>query len=513
MLITSSNSPPEMPFNFRTKTPRSQDNGKQQPQQREPELPKISAAHLSKLTKEFPPWLRDNSCLKQLPGIYLGVLGQVQLQLDITNHEGATQNGLVKTLNRGPQTEYMNRFTDTDRVHQLLSASRLPNDALATIWAHVNKTYPGRLTNREVCFALALIAIFQRLEGDSVSLSFRSKTSKDPFELVKFEKKPPVPKLYPRDSSKPSRISTSQSIPERLNDNGADVEDGGGGILLIDIHCDRPLSNRSSFHSGATTMGSNPYNLIDNDNDQLGPRIQQYARIWMLFLTAMKRNFKRTYDILMVENSRQNSLDALGSERGKIFIKNLCLCYPLAYNIKFKIDELKKFRPRETHETSEQKLSSCLLDKDYVSRADDLMTSINEYWAVLINLFHASGQTEFIEHIMDRLNYKTGTIISQTLGELNDEFNSIGKADLCSICLMETYLSDIKTEPVPQTVDKFNPTMNVYQCVENEIITNDSQYYYHAKCANFWLNYVDPKCELPFVFNTNLDILSPTKTN
>lgn len=455
--------------------------------------PKLTNAQLNKLTKVYPTWLRDSSNLKQLPGVYQGVLGQVQLQPNY-NSESHSVNGQI--LARRQQLDYFNRFTDTQRVHQLLSASQLSNETLATIWAHVNKTFPGKLTNREVCLALALIALFQKLELDcnndddnnkkSTCYNKTTSTYKDPFILIKSEKKPPVPTLYPSrnnlDNKLPkTQITTSKSMPDELS----------GQDLLVDICSDDPTEhsygkgdqvrskcNNDLDHPKTTNenLKGDLISLIDMDSDRFEIRFFQLSQIWLRFLSAMKIVFKRSFDILNVENSRQSSIEALSSSNGIQFIKNLTICYPLAHNIKFKIDELKNME------------NFGLFDKNYICQIDDLMTSINEYWAVLINLFHESGQIKFIELIMDGLNYKTPTVTSKTMLELVDEMKP--RTDLCSICHTKFYLLSYST-----------PSSNVPEedisLLTNELITLDNFRFYHARCANFWLNCVD-SFGLPF---------------
>lgn len=298
-------------------------------------VPKLTNAQLNKLTKVYPAWLRDSSALKQLPGVYQGVLGQVQLQpasLTIINR----QQNYRKLVNRQQQSDYMNRFTDTERVHQLLSASKLSNDDLATIWAHVNKTFPGKLTNRELCLALALIAIFQRLQKQENN-SLRT-SGQNPFDLVKTEKKPPVPTLYPtqRDSSNgscPVELAGLRSL-KRSKENSES--------LLVDLCCDDENEDSASYdvtltnsHSDydqktnhlmenmpiSRSRGNNLLNLIDMDGYRFELNFYKLSQVWLRFLSSIKSTFKRSFDILNVENSRQSAIEALKSQHGVLFSK------------------------------------------------------------------------------------------------------------------------------------------------------------------------------------------------
>lgn len=469
-------------------------------------LPKLTNAQLSKLAKTYPSWLRDGSSLKQLPGVYHGVLGQVQLQPEFLDGVDKFSNE-KKLVNKQQQVDYMNRFTDTERVHQLLTTSRLSNQTLATIWAHVNKTYPGCLTNREVCLALALIAIFQRIEKEGHDTQVAHKN--DPFSSVKLEKKPPVPVLYPSSSnihSSPIKACTTpsfNSVPNELSSS-----------LLIDIssvdEIQEQRANNSQNEIKRSTQGlykdqiplawrlksinNNAISLIDLEGDKFEMRLSKILQVWLKMMTAMKNIFKRSFDILNVENDRQSALEALNSSRGHNFSRNLCLCYPIAHNIKFKIDELNSLRlPNEQIN---------LLDNNYVSQINDLMISINEYWAVLINLFHESGQTNFIELIMDGLNYKNKTVISKTIEELDNELDSSRKHNICSICHTKFYLTNIG--------DNSSITKDDYDLVvDYELLSLDGCHYYHAKCANFWINHVDNNDTLPFHYQVE-EILKPS---
>lgn len=482
-------------------------------------VPKLTNAQLNKLTKVYPSWLRDSSGLKQLPGVYQGVLGQVQLQSAsfITNNG---QKHYQKLVNVKQQPDYMNRFTDTERVHQLLSASRLSNDSLATIWAHVNKTFPGKLTNRELCLALALIAIFQRLEkqeGNSLRTS-----KQNPFDLVRTEKKPPVPTLYPTQ-----RNTSNSSSPIKLNEvKSSSPARESLSTLLVDLCCDddgqdsasnlnltklQPNDLSAPPHSAANIGRDNSFNLIDMDGDQFGIDFYKLTQIWLRFLTSMKSTFKRSFDILNVENSRQSAIEALKSPDGIQFSKHLSICYPLAHNIKFKIDELNNIEIYPNRYTSTVERGSLqtsgLFDKNYMQQIDDLMISINEYWAVLINLFHESGQTKFIEFIMDGLNFKKQTVFSKSIEELANELNPSGKCDTCSICHTRFYLINCDS----LTSGLLSDDAELLAETETELLSLDDRYYYHARCANFWLNQVDLN-GLPFRQKIEDGILSPQAT-
>lgn len=489
-------------------------------------VPKLTNAQLSKLTKVYPSWLRDSSALKQLPGVYQGVLGQVQLQpagFATTNNR---QQEFQKLVNRQRQPDYMNRFTDTERVHQLLSASKLSNDDLATIWAHVNKTFPGKLTNRELCLALALIAIFQRLERQE-SNSLRT-SKQNPFDLVKTEKKPPVPTLYPNQRSSSNGVS-----PVKLAGLGSPTSFASNS-LLVDLCCDdnndessannlvyiidSQSNNDSKTHNLMGNMpmscnrgDKNLFNLIDMDGDRFELDFYKLTQVWLRFLSSIKSTFKRSFDILNVENSRQSAIEALKSGKGVQFSKHLSLCYPLAHNIKFKIDELDNIEFHCNSNTSMRESglphtkTSGLMDKSYLKQIDDLMISINEYWAVLINLFHESGQTKFIELIMDGLNFKTQTVFSKTIEELANELSSSGKSDTCSICHTKFYLIDC--DPSSKGLNPSDVEL-LEESEEGQLLSQDDRYYYHAKCANFWLNQVDSS-GLPFQKEQEEDILCP----
>lgn len=480
-------------------------------QQSEQNLPKLTATQLGKLAKTYPSWLRDSggSSLKQLPGVYHGVLGQVQLQPEFV-FNGDSKIELVNIKKQQTQADYMNKFTDTERVHQLLSASRLPNEVLATIWAHVNKTFPGRLTNREVCLALALIAIFQRLQKDGQQVGGQTN---DPFTLVKAEKKPPVPTLYPNTnynnnnnfSPTKSRFPASNSIPNDLSSSGClliDLQEDEGNLAKQQDpepetkHSESLVLTNSYLSTTITNTGAN-ISLIDSDRDKFLVRLTKLTQVWLQMMITMRNIFKRSFDILNVENSRQSAIEALNSPKGLEFSKNLCLCYPIAHNIKFKIDELANFG---SSSEGAPKGTLCLLDKKYVTQINDLMISINEYWAVLINLFHESGQTCLIELVMDGLNYNTKTVIGQTLDELALELDNTGKPDVCAICHTKFYLASVKST----NSDEYDELIN-----DQKLLTLDNCNYYHVKCANFWTNTVAKTDKLPF-HNEADDILRPS---
>lgn len=474
---------------------------------------KLTNSKLNKLAKVHPPWLRDSSGPQQLPAVYQGVLGQVQSQPAIA--------GLKSNVKRVLQLDYMNRFTDTERVYQLLSASLLPNETLATIWAHVNQTYPGQLTNREVCLALALIALFQRVDEKHESI-------KDPFNQVKLEKKPPVPKLYPvtqiSHSNRPnfnSQLTSSKSTPDGLSSSGK-------CDLLVDFDSDIESSASANESLGGTKKSSSwmpttvrqpsifcdrenycntVANLIDMDGDKFDFDFARLTQTWMKIMFTMKNLFKRSFDILNVDHGRQSAIEALSSAQGKQFIKQLCLCYPMAHNIKCKIDELDNTRlvpsGGDSSACNQRVDQSRLFDKNYTNQIDDLMVSINEYWAVLINLFHESGQTHFIELIMDGLGERSLGVRHITIEQLASEVDGSGKSDVCSICHSKLYLitPDFKLEMLSsEDVELVAPV---------ELLIESSQnYHYHARCANFWLNQIDQDA-LPFRKNQSEAILSP----
>lgn len=441
-------------------------------------LPKLSNSQLNKLTKiNYPNWLKDScsGCLKNLPAIYHGVLGQVQMQpptsfIASNNNKNDIRQQEELFLKQQSSIDYMNRFTDTERVRQLLSTSQLSNDQLATIWAHVNKTFPGKLTNREVCLALALIAVFQQDE------QFQEGTNNkqpDPFTLIKSKKKPPVPKLY-SSSEQSSKSIRSSPIRAKIS-NLIDISDG-----TDDSVCKEAKQSRLNS-SSRTVKLSQLVSLIDLDGDKFEANFTKLSIMWLKFLSSMKTVFKRSFDVLNVENSRIGAIEALKSESGQSFCKQLCICYPLAHNIKYKIDELNRGFRSSVRDYK-------LFDEEYVIQIDDLMISINEYWAVLINLIHESGQTKFIEFIMDGLNYKTKTVSSETINELANELDSSNRSDLCSICHTKFYL--IKDYCDHKDALLFDEEDAELLANTNNLLTNDNEYYYHARCANFWLNSV-----------------------
>lgn len=346
----------------------------------------------------WPKWIRGNFKVNHLPAIYRGVLGQVQSQSNIRTNSSP----------KSSSSSYMDRLTDTDRVHQLLPTSRLSNDALASIWAHVNRTHPGILTNREVCLALALIAIHQRLDGA---------TECDPFSLIKSEKEPPLPKLYSSTVLEPSA---------KVQDHNAPT------LSMIEIEF----------------------------GDSFAFKLNSIIQVWFRIMTAMKHLFKGVFDTLNVKYDRNPVREALSCPRGISFIEQLGLCYPLAHNINRGVISLGK-----EHKTRHE--------------FGDLMNSINEYWAVLINLFHEAGQTNIVECIMDGL-CSANDITLDVLRLQNED------SRICRICYTSIYLED-SSESKPMT-------MSVRD--HNELLTLDSHHYYHTKCANFWLNHVNPK-ELP----------------
>lgn len=487
------------------------------------DLPKLTNAQLDRLAKLFPSWLKDNTPLKQLPGIYQGVLGQVQLQPGIEEIERRLIGKQEKP------TDYMNKFTDTERVHQLLSASQLPNETLATIWAHVNKTFPGKLTNREVCLALALIAIFQRLDrerSNGVNHFSPSSKDRDPFLVVKVEKKPPVPTLYSARTNNNNNNDTrnnsgfikgivqSKSTPENLSSARGllvDISSGNDDTTTKEASSGFPGQPTSDNYSVANSnldrrvrdiILTNPINLMDMNSDTFEIDFNSTTNIWYKFLHSMKGIFKRSFDVLNVENSRQSAIEALKSPRGIDFGRNLSLCYPLAHNIKHKFDQLNSIK-LATDEQSDTKAPMLgVFDKKYAVRIDDLMTSINEYWAVLINLLHESGQTDFIELIMDGLVQTKDPNVADSIGDIAAEFSS--NSGICCICHIECYLSssyDFSSRQLSADV--------LSLVAAEDLVSGDGQHYYHPRCASFWLNQVDTT-SLPFISeHVNQEILSP----
>lgn len=186
---------------------------------------------------------------------------------------------------------------------------------------------------------------------------------------------------------------------------------------------------------------------------------------------------------------------------------SLSLCYPIAHNIKFKIDELNRAQLRH-----KQQLGP--LDDRYLKQISNIMVSINEYWAVLINLFHGSGQTDFIELIMDGLVRAPSETVSPSgsLEELSRSLAIKNKCDTCAICLTEFYLINMgdaleRSARLPQD--------DIDMLYDTKLISLDGHFYYHPKCANFWLNNVPgTNGKLPFESShTDADetILKPMK--
>lgn len=491
--------------------------------------PKLTSSELNKLTKSYPAWLKDNSYLKNLPGVYQGFLGQVQLQPKLDGEIKKASN-LRQITSPRRNVDYINRFTDTERVYQLLIASRLPNEILAIIWAHVNKTFPGKLTNREVCLALALVAIFQRYETqEKLSLMLGNKNRLDLFSLVNQEKKPPIPKLFPRD---PGSKVIDCPFPMSQSDVGLLIDLGENKSGPISPNILQKGRNLEVSESRSKTMMSDPLadlsdvtvdwfsivaghgmNLIDMDSDRLLDNFSKLLQIWLKFLHAARGIFKLSFDVLNVSHDRRSSLEALRCPQGQSFIKQLSLCYPIAHNIKFKIDELESITidrlPGETQpKVIDQSIG--LLHQNYLKMIHELMASINEYWAVLINLFHESGQTKFIEFIMDGLNYKEKTISSKGVNELAMELDSFDKPDVCSICHTKFYLIPRRGDTERDSGDLELREDEMMLLEDGELISDDKRYYYHARCANFWINNVDLGC-LPFRFLSEGEILDPIK--
>lgn len=509
-----------MAFSFRSKVKSS---GPKDGCEKANDIPRLSSSQLSKSTKTYPSWLRGNVELKYLPAIYQGVLGQVQLQPDINLDNGSLLN--QHRLKPKQTQDYMNKFTDTERARKLLSASQLPNDTLATIWAHVNQTFPGRLTNREFCLALALVAHFQRLNKENSEIGPDSKqtlkvirnnlnsnrsSKKDPFDLVKTDDNPPVPILYPSQSSPlktkcTRKLSNSNSVPNKLSTE----------VLLVDLGDDNDTHGASSrwelnSNKDYTKPLNRPklVNLIDSDGENdVDFVVDRLTDVWTRLMIAIRTIFKRSFDVLNVENCRASALEALRSDRGVIFIKQLCLCYPLAHNIKFKIHEFTAIHNCQPNSNPSATNNALQFDRNLALQINDLMLSINEYWAVLINLFHESGQTGFIEVIMDSLDCKFKHRTSQTSFTL--EILKLNNPEQCSICLRKDYLSLDDSMSSALLVTKGISKDDLDQIRGQDLISNDEHYYYHARCANIWLNHVDGR--LPFVnCNTNdNDVLRP----
>jgi hypothetical protein len=441
----------------------------------------------------YPAWLKDGSALRKA---YYGSLGQVQLQPALDGNKLSA--GLDRLVSKRGHEFSWDNFTDTSRVQQLLSTSRLPNSSLAAIWACCNKTRPGVLTNREVCLALGLIAIFQRVQDQ--------KLDGDPFNLLKLEKSPPVPKLYETDrgTTTKTRIPSSSSMPNNLL---IDISSGEFTETSDSNNKDKNEvfdSGRNQEAHVSVSFSNNAISLIDLDGEKCEPAIVGLTNVWMRFMLAMQSIFKRSFDILNVENSRSSALEALTSPAGVNFCKGLSLCYPIAHNIRLKIDEL------DRAQTDGKQLN--LLDEKYLSKINNIMVSINEYWAVLINLFHSSGQTDFIELIMDGLVWApSNTNSSETLDELMGALTIRDRCDKCAICLNEFYLINMgdaleRSARLPQN--------DIDLLYDTKLISLDDDYYYHPKCANFWLNSVPgTNGKLPFESEqaTNGSILVPTK--
>lgn len=518
-----------MAFSFRNKA--KSNGGLREGGDKSSDAARLSSSQVNKMTKTYPRWLRGNVELKYLPALYQGVLGQVQLQPDISFDNAALLNH--HRLKPKQTQDYMNKFTDTERARKLLSASQLPNDTLATIWAHVNQTFPGRLTNREFCLALALVAHFQRLNKETGDIGLdpeattkvirsdlnsnesSAKTSKkDAFDLVKSDDKPPVPILYPCQSSPRKtrctrRLSNSNSVPNKLSSE----------VLLVDLGEDSSTHDARSQsdldrNKSQTTPQSRPklVNLIDSDDENdVNFIVDRLTDVWSQIMLAIKALFKRSFDILNVENCRNSALEALRSDRGVLFMKHLCLCYPLAHNIKYKIDEL--IAKQDSHSNEPYVANNSVqFDKNFAFRINDLMLSINEYWAVLINLFHESGQTNFIEVIMDSLDL-TLELNPDRAHSTSQTFN-LNNPERCCICLRKNYLDMIGTRSLASSETKGISNDDFNLISGQELISQDNHYYYHARCANFWLNQVDGE-KLPF-FKCNIidnDVLRPDAIN
>lgn len=508
-----------MAFSFRSKAKTA---GLKEDNETNNNSSKLSSSQMNKLTKAYPPWLRHNVELKYLPAIYQGVLGQVQLQPDIHLDHGAILN--QHRLKSKQTQDYMNKYTDTERARKLLSASRLPNETLAAIWAHVNQTFPGRLTNREFCLALALVAHFQRLHqksSDNLDAKITlhdpnrhkmnaDKKSSDPFDLVKIDDKPPVPILYPSSpaSNSTRQIPSSKSVPNRL----------GSEILLVDLEDDNYPEAFSQWELGRVGNGNlntdraKLINLIDSDGDNdVDFIVDRLTDVWTKLMISIRCLFKRSFDILNVENCRTSALEALRSKDGVKFIKQLCICYPLAHNVKTKIDELIAIqcsgRNKSSHATTIQTKS---LNKNFASQINDLMLSINEYWAVLINLFHESGQTSFIEIIMDSLDV-TSNRDKDRKYSLSERID-INNTDKCCICLRKEYLCIDKDQISSFSATKSISSDDLDLIVMQGLISQDNFYKYHARCANFWLNQVDSNGRLPFIkCSDDKDVLRPNR--
>lgn len=449
---------------------------------------KLSGAELNKLIKQYPSWLKGNSCIKNLPAVYHGVLGQVQVQPKFS----AISN--PKLTRQPQQNDYLDRFTDTERVYQLLLASRLPSATLATIWAHANKTFPGRLSNREVCLALALIAIFQRPDKSDFAARLASKDHKlDLYELVRLEKKPPIAKLFP--------ISPANSTNE--NDERKDV-------LLVDLDDDssKNLDNSKSEKNQEKSntldyFKSNLGNLIDTDVSRFEIDFKRLTDCWLRSLKALKDIFKESFDILNVRHGRSSAIEALGTRRGREFSKNLSLCYPLAYNISETVRSWNDISSKPSDQAE-------LFEIGYVNTMEDLMRSINEYWAVLINLFHQTGLTKLIETMMDSLDTGSGSSI-KSVHSVSDIARGLcdsqPRQTTCSLCRKSQHFTSEPFKTLSKDEELSPELIDLW--LDHELITEDGHYHYHSRCANFWLNCVDSD-GLPFKKARSSDILSPS---
>lgn len=431
-------------------------------------------------SKLFPKWLKDGSSLKNLPPIYYGILAQVQIQPNFStdasnNIRDSGNSSLATKLN---QKDFLDKYTDTERVHQLLLTSRLTNETMGHIWAFCNRSFPGKLTNRELCLALALIAMFQSKENNK-----QAKNNQDPFELIKSVSKPPVPKLY-------SRVTSGQTITT-VNHDLTD--------LLINIDTDNEKINKDDDEKISKKLELR-FNVNDNlleiDCDIFAENLSRICEVWLTLLESMYLLFKRTFDIFNVEHSRDGSLEALRSIEGRKFSLSLSIAYPIAYKIATKIELIyERFK--------DELLGSSKL---YFNVTRDILISINEYWAVLMNLFHESGLTYVLELIMDGLNCidKKFMLRSKTVDELRDELFSKYRSDYCMICQSNKYLPALDKMP---SIDFEIDLSDLFN--DSPLISQDSQYFYHSKCANFWLKQTN-SAHLPFkAKNDIMNILSP----
>lgn len=504
--------------------------------------PKLTKTELNKLAKSYPSWLRDNSGVKNLPAIYKGVLGQVQVH-PIINLDKNKMSKFDRLANHN--IEYLNRYTDTQRVHQLLLASQLPNDLLAIIWAHVNKSFPGKLTNREVCLALALIAIFQRCKSDAdrKDLLF-GPNKKDLFQLVKDERNPPIPKLHATNSEVRQAIDKTSNYflengktfgnPNDRNDIGLLVDLNSESFEKLNLNTQSPFKisikappyttpkNDLASTADLTFINTNWLNkyitdLMDMKIGEFEKNVSYKFTIWSEILLAIKRIFKKTFDTLSVNHSRQSAVESLTSPEGIVFIKHISLLYPLAHNIKLTINNINVLdKLQKPSDASNYDGHDDMMDKTFLKFVDELTTSINEYWAVLINLFHECGQTRYIEYIMDGLNKPTviDTNSHLTLEEIAAIIDTRDKIEICSICHMNEFIlaKDYSpNESAKQEIDQ-SISNDIVSLIDNELITIDNYYYYHAKCGSFWLNNVSNDNSLPWEDSKEIsNILLPTK--